>query len=117
MYNGVGPSAGEVTRAQLLYGCKAVTSTEGSFTWIDEEFLAAHGIRRYPLLFSPVGTFRGASRVSARRSVAAGLTHRSIAVTALETLEWFKQAPEEITSTMELNLERDKDVLAAWHAR
>lgn len=117
VYNGVGPSAGEVTRAQLLYGCKAVTSAEASFTWIDEEFLAANGVRRYPLLFSPVGTFRGASRVSARRSVAAGLTHRPIAVTALDTLEWFKQAPEEITGTMQLNLERDREVLAAWHSR
>ena len=115
-YNGVGPSVGSVSMAELLYGCRAVTNANVSFTWIPEDFLAEHGIRRYPLYFSPVGTFRGASRVSARRSFAAGLKHRPIAVTAVDTLEWFKQQPAEFRDGLRLNLERDKSALDAWHA-
>lgn len=123
-YNCAGPSVGEVSMAQLLYGCASVTATPVSFTWIEEDFLRKHEIYGgdsahgggYPLWFSPTGDERGARRISARRGVAAGLKHRPIAVTALDTLEWFNAQPEERRSQLELHLERDKKVLEAWHA-
>ncbi len=111
--------------AQLLYGCRAVTAAPVSFTWVEEDFLREHGVSGpdrpnttsgYPLWFSQNGLNRGASRISARRAVAAGLKHRPIAVTALDTLEWFKAQPEERRSQLQLHLERDKKVLEAWHA-
>ncbi len=124
-YNCAGPSGGEVSMAQLLYGCRAVTATPVSFTWVEEDFLRKHGISGadranttsgYPLWFSQNGRNRGASRISPRRAVAAGLKHRPIAVTALDTLEWFKAQSEERRSQLQLHLERDKKVLEAWHA-
>lgn len=41
----------------------------------------------------------------------------SLAVTALETLEWFKAEPEERRLGFALNLERDAEMLVEWKAR
>ena len=46
-----------------------------------------------------------------------GLKFRPLAVTALDTLEWFKSLPEERRNGFELNLERDRQILEAWKAR
>jgi 2'-hydroxyisoflavone reductase len=51
--------------------------------------------------------------------VGAGLTFRPLAVTARDTIDWFKTLPADRQSKMLAGLtpEREAQVLAAWHAR
>lgn len=115
VYNGAGPHLGDTPMAQLLYGCRAVTTSDVSFTWIDKDFLKEREAR-FPLWYALSDAIRGYSHISVRRGVAAGLTHRPIAVTARDTLEWLKAQPQERQAEVQLNLERDKKILEEWHA-
>ena len=67
-------------------------------------------------MYPQTGALRGLSRVRSHRAVAQGLKFRPLAVTALDTLEWFKQEPAERQAKLALNLERDAKVLADYRA-
>ena len=116
-YNAAGPALDPTSMAEFLYGIRAITSTNLSFTWIDEQFLVDREAR-FQLWYPPTeGAIRGLSRVRSHKGVAAGLKFRPLAETAFDTLEWFKSLPEERRNGFELNLERDARVLEAWKAR
>jgi 2'-hydroxyisoflavone reductase len=61
----------------------------------------------------------GWSRLSIARAVAKGLTFRPLATTARDTLEWWKTLPEDRRAKPRAGLapEKERAVLAAWHAR
>ena len=61
--------------------------------------------------------YKGLARVSIERSVKQGLTLRPLAVTAHDTLEWFKAEPAERQEKLKLHLERDAKILQAWHEK
>ena len=116
-YNAAGPALDPTSMAEFLYGIRAITSTNLSFTWIDEQFLVEQEAR-FQLWYPPTeGAIRGLSRVRSHKGVAAGLKFRPLAETAVDTLEWFKSLPEERRNGFELNLERDARLLEAWKAR
>ncbi len=116
-YNTAGPNLDPTSMAEFLYGIRAITSTPLSFTWIDEEFLAEREAR-FQLWYPPTeGAVRGLSRVRSHKAVAAGLKFRPMAVTALDTLEWFRTLPEERRAQVALNLERDQGLLEEWKAQ
>ncbi len=116
-YNAAGPALDPTSMAEFLYGIRAITNSHLSFTWIDEQFLVEQEAR-FQLWYPPTeGAIRGLSRVRSHRGVAAGLKFRPLAVTAFDTLEWFKSLPEERRNGFELNLERDRQILEAWKAR
>ena len=117
IYNTAGPALDPTSMAEFLYGIRAVTSTPLSFTWMDEDFLAEREAR-FQLWYPPTeGPIRGLSRVRSHRAVAVGLKFRPLAVTALDTLDWFNSLPEERRNAFELNLERDQGLLEEWKAR
>ena len=116
-YNAAGPALDETSMAEFLYGVRAITSTPLNFTWVDEQFLMDRQAR-FQLWYPPTdGPIRGISRVRSHRGVAAGLKFRPLAVTALDTLEWFRSLPEERRNAFELNLERDQRILEEWRTR
>ena len=120
-YSAVGPLA-RLSMAELLYGMRAVVSNEVSFTWVDADFLAAHDVapwRHMTAWVPPRGDSAGFCQFDNSRAVAAGLTFRPLAVTALDTLDWWKTLPEERRAKPRAGLEpeRETEVLAAWHAR
>ncbi len=117
IYNTAGPALDPTSMAEFLYGIRAITGTPLSFTWMDEEFLAEREAR-FQLWYPPTeGPIRGLSRVRSHRAVAVGLKFRPLAVTALDTLDWFNSLPEERRNAFELNLERDQGLLEEWKAR
>jgi 2'-hydroxyisoflavone reductase len=115
-FNVAGPTVDEMSMAEFLYGIRAITSSEVKFTWVDSDFLQEHGAR-YQMHIPGDSPARGANRTRSHRAVAAGLKFRPLAVTASETLEWFKAEPEERRQELDLNLERDAELLAEWRAR
>ncbi len=117
IYNAAGPNLDPTSMAEFLYGVRAITSTPLSFTWIDEDFLAEREAR-FQLWYPPTeGPIRGLSRVRSHKAVAAGLKFRPMAVTALDTLEWFRTLPDDRRAQVSLNLERDQGLLEEWKAQ
>ncbi|WP_420440209.1 SDR family oxidoreductase [Candidatus Palauibacter sp.] len=115
IFNVAGPTLDETRMDEFLYGIRAVTTSRVSFTWVDEEFLANRAPpARFPLWYSVNGSARALARVRSHRGVEAGLRFRPLAVTARETLEWFLSEPEGRRAELQLNLDRDAQILADW---
>lgn len=91
LYNVVGPSYG-ATIADLVHGCRAVTTSGATFRWVSAERCAELGLRAWgelPVWSSPTGDSAGINSVSAERAKAVGLGSRPLAETARDYLEWY----------------------------
>jgi 2'-hydroxyisoflavone reductase len=56
--------------------------------------------------------------VSIERALGAGLTHRPLALTARDTINWFKnERPKDRPQRAGLKPEKEQQVLRAWHER
>lgn len=122
-FNATGPRA-PLSVAEMLYGIRAATSGSNDvrFTWVDTKFLAEKNVRGWsdlPTWIPAEADNQGWGRVSIQRALDAGLTFRPLAVTARDTIDWFKTLPAERQGKMLAGLtpEREKELLAAWHAR
>jgi 2'-hydroxyisoflavone reductase len=64
------------------------------------------------------GDSAGFAKRSIRNALAAGLTFRPLAITAMDTLDWFKQQPPDRQAKLKAGLSpaREHELLAAWKA-
>lgn len=102
VFNTVAPAA-PLSSAEFLHGLRAVTAAPVSFTWMDWDALAGHGIREGRELSAwraPRGDNRNYGRVDNRRAMAAGLTFRPLATTAGDTLDWWRSLPADRRDAM-----------------
>lgn len=116
-FNATGPAT-RLSFTEMLAGCRAVTSSPVRFTWVPESFLAEQKVR----IWSDVPAWAPGDPtmyVSVERSVAAGLTFRPLAVTALDTLEWDKARPaaERAKRAAGMTRAREAELLAMWGRR
>jgi len=121
VYNGTGP-ASPMSIAEMLYGIRATTPVEISFTWVDADFLKEHEVEEWvhmPVWVPPVGEYAGFSTSSIERAKKAGLTFRPLATTAADTVAYWESLPADRRAQPRAGLDPDKEasVLAAWHAR
>jgi nucleoside-diphosphate-sugar epimerase len=121
IFNCVGPKNPR-PMAELLYGIRAVTTAESTFTWVDREFLEARDIRSYremPVWRPPIAGSEGFARFDLTPEIEAGLKFRPLAVTARDTLEYHYSRPAARQAALRagLSAEREAEVLAEWHAR
>ncbi len=108
--------------AEMLYGIRAVTTSDAQFTWVPQEFLEKHQVRGWsdmPVWVPSRPDNAGWSRVSITRALDKGLTFRPLATTAADTIEWFKTLPAERQANMVSGIkpDREREVLAAWKAQ
>ena len=120
VFNATGPNS-PTTIAELLYGCKAVTGGDATFTWVPADFLAEHEIQPWaqlPVWIPPTEGYAGFHTVNIDKAIAAGLQSRPLADTVRDTLDWFHQWPPEEDFPWRdcITAEREAEVLAAWHA-
>src|SRR5579862_6408388 len=127
VYNALGPG-GKLTMAEMLYGIKAVTTSNPQFTWIPSDFMSQQGVRSWsgkdsmPVWIDPKRS-PGFSTRSNARAIEKGLTFRPLAVTAKDTLEWSKTRPEADRQAQAdgklagISAAREAEVLAAWKAK
>ncbi len=105
----------------MLYGCRAVTSSPVSFTWVDGAAVAAGGANPMALIpwIDPKGPIFGASHFRRDAAFKAGLTFRPFADTARDTLTWFKSLPAERQAKLGAGLTaaQEANILAAWRSR
>jgi 2'-hydroxyisoflavone reductase len=120
IFNATGPKS-TLTMGQMLGGIKKVTKTDARFTWVDADFLAAQKVSPWsdmPVWVPPKGDEAGFSRISVKRAVDKGLTFRSVPDTTRATLDWFRKQSAERQAKLRAGIqpEREREVLAAWHA-
>ncbi|MEP6809795.1 MAG: epimerase, partial [Chthoniobacterales bacterium] len=119
IYNATGP-AKPWPMGEMLDGIKAALKSDAKFTWADADFLEAQKIAPWsdmPVWVPPRGEDGGMGRTPNQKALAAGLTFRSLADTARDTLAWFKAQPTDRQKTLKAGLtpEREAETLAAWH--
>jgi 2'-hydroxyisoflavone reductase len=119
-YLATGPEA-PLTMAGMLYGIRSITSSPVTITWVPADFLAEHEVGAWmemPVWVYPSEETRGFSAYNVSKAVAAGLTFRPLAETALATLEWWKAKPQD-QQTLRTGLapEKESAILEAWHSR
>jgi len=110
------------TRADVMAGCLAVTGADAALTYVDEQWLVGQGVQFWtevplwiPSALGPL-TFRSPAEAAER----AGLTWRPLRETLADTWAWQQQVDggwHPTTSTPGLAPERERELLAAWHAR
>ena len=119
-YNAVGP-ASPMTMAEMIYGIRAVTSSELSITWVAADFLREHEVGAWmemPVWVYPSVETQGFSDWDCSKARAAGLTFRPLADTARDTLAWWKaRAPDARPMRTGLAPDKEARILAAWRAR
>lgn len=120
-YNAVGPRT-VCGIGELLYGIKACYSNDAHFTWVPTEFLTANRVRSWAEM--PVWSFTGASTVAfstsaVEKAKAAGLTFRPLEDTVRAAMKWYHSRPaaEQEKLRAGISADREKEVLAAWHAK
>ena len=119
-FNATGPKT-PTNIAELLYGIKAVTTSDAHFTWVDADFLAANRVSGWsdmPVWMAPRGRTAAFARVNCSKAYAAGLTFRPLADTAKDTLAWYHSRPaaEQEKAAAGIASDKEKTVLAAWRA-
>ena len=123
-FNAAGP-ASPMTMAEQLYGIRAAFdgTRELSFTWVPADFLATQKVSPWgdmPTWIPRTDPDYAGANASNARARSAGLTFRPLAVTAVDSLEWFNAAPADAQARMlkgaGLAADRERQVLASWHA-
>ncbi len=119
-YNVVGPRTPR-PMAELLYGIRAVTTAETTFTWVDADFAVNAGLRPYaemPVWRPARGRFAGFARFDLTPEVEKGLAFRSLADTAAATLEHHFSRPADRQAALRsgVGAEREREVLDLWRA-
>lgn len=120
-FNATGPRS-PTNMAELLYGIKAVTSSDAHFTWVDADFLQAHQVRAWsdmPVWVAPRGGNAFMLQMNCEKAWKAGLTCRPLAITAKDTLAWYQERPATEQAKLAAGIAPDKEkmVLASWHNR
>lgn len=121
VFTAAGPGF-EMTMAEMLCGVRAATTVGARIHWVPAAFLQEQKVRGWsdmPVWVPPSPETAGFSRRSNKKAMAAGLTFRPLAQTALDTLAWFKSLPGERQSALRAGIkpDREREVLSAWKAR
>jgi len=114
-FNGVGP-ASSLSMAEMLHGIRAITSSPVNFNWVPVPFLREHNVQPYSDM--PIWTPGDPlSAVDNSLAIASGLTFRTLAEIARDTLEWHQSRPadEQVELRIGIKADREKEVLAAWN--
>jgi 2'-hydroxyisoflavone reductase len=127
VFNALGPLQ-PTPMGTLLQTSKDVTKSDATFTWVDGDFLAKENIRPWaelPAWLPPPAGMTRPPMVSNARAVAKGLKFRALDVTIRDLLKWYAAEAESAPTTaaasrprkrFALTREREREVLAAWHA-
>ncbi len=126
-FNVAGPSS-TLTMHAFVYGVHAAVSSAVSWTMVpDYDFLRAHELMNIVPWIMPVGDNYGFARINIDRAKESGLTHRPLAVTVRDTLEWWhsdvvtaerrKQAWSGGPGAFALTIEREASIMRDWKQR
>jgi len=104
---------------QVLESCRAVTGSEANFTWVSAGFLRAHGLDAEEALpYWEAPEYVALTRFDPSKALAAGLRVRPLEESIADTWSWDRTRPDTpLRDGVGVSLEREVELLAAWHAR
>ena len=116
-FNATGP-AERLSMGAFLTAAQAAVGGTGALTWVADQLLLDQGVGPWMELplWIPATEAGGFMQVAIHRALAAGLTFRPLAETVRATLAWDRRRPEGIVHRAGLAAEKERAVLAAWHA-
>jgi 2'-hydroxyisoflavone reductase len=104
----------------VLDSCRRTSGADADLVWVDEAFLREHEVEPWSDLPAWLPgedpEYTHFMSVSVQRGIDAGLRFRELDDTVHDTLAW-RRAHGETERTAGLTPERERDLLAAWHAR
>jgi 2'-hydroxyisoflavone reductase len=120
-FNAMGP-AYKLTMGDLLCGIRAATTAGATLHWVSADFLEQQKVSPWgdmPVWVPGTGDSAGFGLRMNARAVAAGLTFRPVAQTALDTLAWFKGLAAERQASLRAGIrpDRERQVLEAWKVK
>jgi 2'-hydroxyisoflavone reductase len=121
VFNAMGPAA-ELTMGGMLEGIQGGIGSKARLVWAKADFLEQQKVSAWgdmPVWVPATGDTTGASRRRNAKAIAAGLTFRPLAQTAVDTLAWWKTLPADRQAQLRAGIkpEREAQVLEAWKAR
>ncbi len=108
---------GAHTMADLLETCGRVADSDAQLTWVPKAFLDEHTVAQWTDLPLWLPDEPGFALFDPSRATAAGLVTRSIEETVRDTLAWDCTRQQSWPMAAGLAPERERELLAAWHAR
>ncbi|HVP37552.1 MAG TPA: hypothetical protein VMS93_00055 [Candidatus Saccharimonadales bacterium] len=117
-FNATGPDY-PLTLGALLEECRRAGGDRAELTWVTDAFLQRAGVRPWielPLWTAPDPAKAGFLSVDCRRALQAGLRFRPLRETVRDTLRWDQARPADAERRAGLGVERERELLAAWHA-
>jgi 2'-hydroxyisoflavone reductase len=109
-FNAVGPAT-PMTMRDMLTACADAAQAPSETIWVSEDFLSDHGVK--PWSDMPVWA-PGLIPIDNRKPVAAGLTFRPVAETALDTISWARSVRLQRPLQAGLSAAREAELLALW---
>lgn len=120
-FNATGPDY-PLSTAAMLHGIRATNTAGARLNWIPTDFLSAQKVSQWsdmPVWIPARGDSTGFAQRDISRALATGLSFRTLATTAIDTLAWFRSLPAERQATLDAGLtpERENAVLKAWKSK
>lgn len=117
-YNATGP-ASDLSMAEFLYGCRAATSSEVKFEWVDTQFLLEQGVQPFSEIpmWIPGADHEHFMRIDCSKAKSVGLNFRPLGLTAKATTVWAGTRPKDYRWQAGLSAEREAAILEAWKNR
>ncbi len=119
-FNATGPEH-PIQMRDMLTGVRDAVHSDARITWVPTDFLQAQKVSPWsdlPVWVPGEGDSAGFAKRSIRSALATGLAFRPLAITAADTLAWFKQQPAERQATLKAGLSpaREAELLSLWKA-
>lgn len=118
-FNSTNP-AGLYNFRDVLQMCRDQLNPDLTLTWVPTEFLETQNLEEsggLPLWIGNDEEYAGIWKVNAGLAASKGLKARPLSESIADTWAWWLTLPEERTATLKagLSLERQAEILAAWH--
>ncbi len=119
VFNATGPDY-LLTMERLLEECKAVSGSNATFSWVDEDFLDANGVEPWmelPLWLPEKMSMSGMLAVNCKKAIEAGLSFRSLPDTIQDTLLWDNSRPTDEERPAGMKPAKESELLKACHSK
>lgn len=109
----------QITYADLLEATVTGATSGAQLVWVDGSWLLDHGVDGQQLPLWPEAAVVWALAMDVSRATQSGLTHRSLAETARDTLAWIDEVGAESVLAPGSGMTRDREaeLLDEWNGR